>query len=126
MRPALSRRCKAFVACALLLPWTAQAQVNPFRSNRQGPSLSPEDTQLLFDRVDRLNRAEPAQVGQSETWSNPQTGSSGTSTLRRIFRSGGMTCHLLQNHVLVAGRPAGRDYRLTWCRTSAGEWKIRS
>jgi hypothetical protein len=42
-----------------------------------------------------------------------------------MFRSGGMACHLVRHHI-VAGRPPPRDYRLTWCRTSNGEWKIKS
>jgi hypothetical protein len=29
-------------------------------------------------------------------------------------------------HHIVAGRPPPRDYRLTWCRTPTGEWKIKS
>ena len=129
MQPRSPRRlCAALAACVLLLlaAAAAQAQINPFRGNRQGPSLSPEDDRLLFESVGRLNAAEPARVGLSEGWSNPQTNSSGTSTMLRVFRSGGMSCHLVRHHVVAAGQPPGRDYRLTWCRTQAGEWKIKS
>ena len=118
-------RCCLSAAFALyvLLPATPQAQINPFRgSGSRG--LSTEDNQLLFDSVARLNAAEPSHAGLSETWSNPQTNSSGTSTILRVFRSGGMPCHLVRHHVIVAGRPAP-DYRLTWCRTPSGEWKIK-
>jgi surface antigen len=101
----------------------AQAQVIPFQGNF-GPGLSPEDSQLLFESVARLNAAEPSQVGRSETWSNPQTKSHGTSTIIRVFHSSGMACHLVRHHI-VSGRPPARDYRLTWCRTSTGEWKIK-
>lgn len=131
MRPRSPRRLTlraalAACCCALLLPATAaQAQINPFRSSRQGPSLSQEDSRLLFESVDRLNAAEPARVGRSEPWSNPQTNSSGTSTVLRVFRSGGMPCHLVRHHLVVAGREPGRNYTLTWCRTSTGEWKTK-
>ena len=108
----------------LLLTAAAQAQVIPFQGNF-GPGLSPDDNRLLFESVARLNAAEPSQVGRSEAWSNPQTKSHGTSTILRVFHSGDMTCHLVRHHI-VAGRPPARDYRLTWCRTSAGEWKIKS
>ena len=101
----------------------AQAQINPFRG---GPGLAPQDNQLLFESVARLNAAEPTQVGRSEAWSNPQTNSSGTSTILRVFRSGGMACHLVRHHIIVAGRPPGHNYRLTWCRTPSGEWKIKA
>jgi surface antigen len=114
----------ALVAC-LLLSSAAQAQINPFRgSGSRG--LSPEDNQLLFESVAQLNAAEPGQVGRSEAWNNPQTKSSGTSTILRVFHSGGMACHLVKHRVLVGGRTPARDFRLTWCRTPAGEWKIKA
>ena len=113
----------AFAVCVLFAV-APQAQINPFRgSGSRG--LSPEDNQLLFESVARLNAAEPSHVGLSEAWSNPQTNTSGTSTILRVFRSGGMACHLVRHHVVVAGQPAP-DYRLTWCRISSGEWKIKS
>ena len=112
----------AFVA-GILLPGVAPAQVSLFT---QGPGLSPEDNRLLFESIERLNAAEPAKAGRSEAWSNPQTNTSGTSTILRVFRSGGMACHLVRNHIVIAGQPPGRDYRLTWCRTPSGEWKIKA
>jgi len=124
MRPRLLRCLAAALAVCVLLPTVAQAQVIPFRGSR-GPNLSAEDSQLLFESVARLNAAEPSQVGRSEAWSNPQTNSSGTSTVVRVFHSGGMVCHLVRHHIVVAGRPPGHDYRLTWCRTSTGEWKTK-
>ena len=46
----------------VLLAAAAQAQINPFRgSGSRG--LSPEDNQLLFDSVARLNAAAPSHVG---------------------------------------------------------------
>jgi surface antigen len=95
----------------------------PFGGNF-GPGLSPEDNRLLFESVARLNEAEPNQVGHSDAWSNPQTKSHGTSTILKVFHSGGMTCHLVR-HSIVAERPPSRNYRLTWCRTASGEWKIK-
>ena len=123
MRPRSSRCLSVALAALVLLPAAAQAQINPFRG---GPGLSPEDNRLLFDSIERLNSAEPAKVGRSEAWSNPQTKTSGTSTILRVFHSGGMACHLVRNHIVVAGQPPGRDYRLTWCRTPSGEWKIKA
>ena len=120
MRPR-SSHLSAALAAWIFVTTAAQAQVNPFHG---GPGLSPEDNRLLFESIARLNAAEPAQVGRFETWTNPQNNNSGTSTILRVFRSGGMPCHLLGYHIIVAGRPSGLDYRLTWCRTRSGEWKI--
>src|SRR5271166_5060949 len=81
----------AFAAC-VLLPVAAQAQVIPFAGNF-GQGLAPSDNQMIFESVARLNAAEPSKVGRSDSWSNPETKSSGTSTILRVFRSGGMACH---------------------------------
>jgi surface antigen len=117
-------RLWAIVAACVLLSAAAQAQINPFRgSGSRG--LSPEDNQLLFESVARLNAVEPSHAGLSEAWHNPQTNSSGTSTILRVFHSRGMVCHLVRHRIVVAGQPTP-DYRLTWCRTPTGEWKIKS
>lgn len=113
----------AFTACALL-PLAAQAQVIPFSGNF-GQGLAPSDNQMVFESVARLNAAEPSKVGLSDSWSNPETKSSGTSTILRVFHSGGMACHLVRHHI-VTGRPPSRNYRLSWCRTATGEWKIKA
>jgi surface antigen len=122
----LPRAALAVCCCApLLLGTGARAQLNPFGVPHSGPGLSPEDNRLLFESVNRLNTAEPIQIGRSETWSNPKTHSSGTATVLRVFRSGGQACHLVRYHLIVAGRRPGRDYRVTWCRTPGGEWRIK-
>jgi hypothetical protein len=58
---------------------------------------------MIFESVARLNAVEPSKVGQSDSWSNPETKSSGTSTILRVFHSGGMPCHLVR-HQIVAGK----------------------
>lgn len=78
MRPRSPQCLSAALAACIFLTAAAQAQINPFRG---GPGLAPEDNRLLFESIARLNEAEPAKVGRSETWSNPQTNTSGTSTI---------------------------------------------
>ena len=124
MRPRSLRCLSAALAGYVILSAAAQAQVMPFRGT-WGSGLSPQDSQLLFESIARLNAAEPAKVGRSEAWSNSQTNSSGTSTILRVFHSGGMVCHRLRHHIIIAGQQPGHDYRLTWCRTSTGEWKSK-
>ena len=70
MRPRSSLCLSAALAALIVLPATAQAQVNPFRG---GPGLSPEDNRLLFDSIARLNGTQPARAGNSDAWSNPQS-----------------------------------------------------
>ena len=123
MRPwSLHWFAAAFTGCVLLSA-AVEAQVIPFSGNF-GQGLAPSDNRMFFESVARLNAVTPSKVGQSDSWSNPETKSSGTSTILRVFHSGGMACHLVRHHI-VAGRPPPRDYRLTWCRTPTGEWKIK-
>ena len=124
MRPRSLCRFSAALTVSVLLPVLAQAQVMPF-GQYIGPGLSNEDNQLLFGSVARLNAAEPSRAGLSDAWRNPKTHSSGKSTILRVFNSDGMSCHLVRNHIVAAGRPPGHDYRLTWCQTASGEWKIK-
>jgi surface antigen len=119
-----SLRCLLGALAGCFILSAAQAQIMPFRGTL-GPGLSPQDSQLLFESIARLNEAEPAKVGRSEAWSNPQSNSSGTSTILRVFHSGGMVCHGLRHHIVIAGQQPGHDYRLTWCRTPTGEWKSK-
>ena len=110
-------------ACALLCA-AAQAQIIPFGGNF-GRGLTPSDNQMIFESVARLNATEPSKVGQTDSWSNPETKSSGSSTILRVFHSGGMACHLVRHKIVVPGQSPARDYRLTWCRTPSGEWKTK-
>ena len=118
-------RWTRLAATALLLGIAVQqakAQMNPFRSSRNA-TISEEDNRLMFDSIDRLNKTSPLHVGQSEQWSNPKTGTSGSSTVQRIYRSHGMACHLLRHHIVVQKREPGRTYNINWCQTASGEWK---
>jgi surface antigen len=119
-----SQSLSAVLAVCVFLTAAAQAQVIPFRGTF-GPGLAPSDNQMVFDSVARLNVEQPSKVGQTDSWTNPQTKSSGSSTILRIFHSGGMPCHLVRHHIAVLGQGRGRDYRLTWCQTPSGEWKTK-
>lgn len=125
MRLRILRGLSMMLVIATASSTAAQAQFTLFRGYH-GPGLSAEDSRLLFASIAQLNAAEPAQIGRSERWSNPQTKSFGTSTILRVFQSGGMACHLLKHQIVIAGRPPAHDYRFTWCRTPSGEWKIKS
>ena len=82
MRPWSLHCLSAALAVCVLLPVAAQAQVIPFSGNF-GQGLAPSDNQMIFESVARLNAVEPSKVGQSDSWSNPETKSSGTSTILR-------------------------------------------
>lgn len=104
----------------------ANAQINPFRSDRAGPTLSTTDLNRLNDSINRLNRTPKLEVGAEDQWSNPATGSHGSSAVTRIFTDGGRPCHAMRHEVYARGRTPPRSYNLTWCRADDGKWKIKS
>jgi surface antigen len=121
-------RTSFFVAALLLggslLP--AAAQINPFRGNRAQTMLSATDLQLMGDSITKLNKTPDLQVGSSDQWSNPATGSHGTSSVTRIFTSGGLQCHAMHHDFFAEGKEPSRGYDATWCRTPKGQWKMKS
>jgi hypothetical protein len=102
----------------------ASAQINPFRSGRVEAGLSPQDTDILLSSVNQLNRRTDIAVGTSESWSNPATGSHGTSSVTGLLERSGMACHRIQHEVSARRAKTPRQYDLTWCLTQSGEWKI--
>src|SRR5215471_11609057 len=102
MRPRLPCYLFAALTACVLLFEAAWAQVLPFGGNI-GPGLSPEDNQLLFASVARLNAAEPSQVGRSEGWSNPQT-----SNLWHLYHTPGVP---LRWYGVPSGAPSHRRCR---------------
>jgi hypothetical protein len=120
-------RVRRLVAVLLLAaPLPALAQVGTFWSSRNGPQLSGADFDQMFASITRLNAESSIRIGASEDWSNPSTGSHGTSTVTSIFTSDGLPCHGLHHEIAAQGRMPPRPYDLTWCRTSDGTWKIKS
>ena len=83
------------------------------------------DRTLLFQSIDRLNATPDLKVGQTDSWSNTETGGSGVNTVERIFKADGMPCHRLEHFIATAGRPDGSTFTMTWCRTAQGAWKSR-
>ncbi|MGE4046994.1 MAG: hypothetical protein AB7F35_19185 [Acetobacteraceae bacterium] len=120
---------KAFLPLAVaLIPLVgslvpASAQINPFWAGRNDPRMSAEDNNLLLASIDRLNRRKNVDVGASDSWRNPQTGSHGTSSVTGIFQRSGMTCHRMRHEISTRG-DSPEPYDLTWCLTPEGAWKI--
>jgi surface antigen len=104
----------------------AAAQINPFGRGPNQPRLTAEDQRMLFDSARRLNAMSPATPGATQTWSNPQSGDSGVTTLRRIFKQNGMTCHAVRYSFTLQGGVRAADYDVNWCRVPDGSWKIAS
>ena len=82
-----------------------------------------------LDEADRIraneaiNRAHSAQIGQTITWNNPQSGNYGTVTpTREGTSSTGAYCREFQQTIVVGGKTE-QGYG-TACRQPDGSWQI--
>ena len=88
-----------------------------------GDSLDQRDRQLAY----QSNQAalETYQVGQTSTWSNPDSGHSGSYTPTKTYQNNqGQYCREYQQTVSVAGET--QQAYGTACRQPDGSWKIAS
>jgi hypothetical protein len=111
------------VVGALALGPAAQAQINPFRGKHT--RLSSEDLTMMNQTAAGLYQADGIAPGSSAPWSNPKSGNSGVVSIRDTTTQHGMLCHLVNYQVRIKGVSSARNYAVTWCRTSSGEWRIR-
>lgn len=98
------------------------AQINLFRGSK-GTPLSAADITAITDATNRLLDRPNLVSGGTETWSNPQSGVSGTATAGNPVQRHGLSCRVV-NYLLIfpAGNPE-RNRTLVWCKSANG-WKI--
>jgi surface antigen len=107
---------------AVCLSQPVLAQINPFRGSR-GTPLDAADLTALTDATNRLLDRPQLASGGTETWSNPQSGASGTVTAGSPVQRKGLACRVVNYKNTVPGPRPERIAKLTWCKTKDG-WKI--
>jgi surface antigen len=112
---------RAVMAVAILAAaGTALAQ--PYSVLGGAPvSLMTEKDIALYEA--ELKKAlDQGKIGEVSSWSNAETGASGTIQPRRDFTDGGKTCR----DVYTETRARGRHEKGTWpfCREGDGGWKL--
>ena len=112
----------AALLVAVTLAQPAFAQINPFRNTRATP-LNADDLAALRDATNRLLDDPQLKVGNTEPWSNPQSGASGTATAGAPTHRHGLACRMVQYQLNMPGPRPQRGTTLTWCKTKDG-WKI--
>jgi len=115
-------RVMTLLLAALCLTQPAFAQINPFRGSRSTP-LNADDIAALTAATNRLLDLPDLVPGNSETWSNPASGASGTITAGKAVRRKGFACRMMDYQATVPGPRAGRRATLTWCKTPDG-WRL--
>ncbi len=115
-------RVPTLLIVAACLSQPAFGQVNPFRGSR-GTPLKAEDIAALTDATNRLLDRPDLAAGDAETWSNAQSGASGTVTAGDAVKRHGLACRVVRYKNTVPGAVPERTATLTWCKTKDG-WKI--
>ena len=106
----------------LLMSAPAQAQINPF-GDASKTKLSSSDFRVLDEATQRLLARPDLAPGIREDWTNPETKSRGSLTVKKRFHRRGMDCMAIGYQSMARGNPPNRTGALNWCRTPAG-WKI--
>jgi surface antigen len=111
-----------YLALLTLLPAmisiaAAEGLINPFDSS--GIGLSKEDTELMRGALKSVLDAK--QAGATADWKSSSSGRAGRATSLDTFDRDGMPCANVE-HAFTAG--GGSTYRLPFCQTSDGTWKI--
>jgi surface antigen len=110
----------ALAALAAAWSGTTSAVSVMFRGNSALAEMSPADLDALEEAARRaLNEAAD---GEPVTWSNPETGSTGSVTPLHAEREDAGVCRDLEIVHTVSGKH-GRA-RLTLCKLGYGDWKI--
>ena len=107
---------------AISLTEPALGQINPFRGGR-GTPLSAGDITALTDATNRLLDQPHVASGAKETWSNPESGASGTATAGSAVKRQGLACRVVRYQIAMPNQRSERNRTLTWCKTKDG-WKI--
>ena len=85
------------------------------------PALSASDIEII-QQTARVDMADEI-AGTSLSWSNPETGASGTVLLVRRFEYQGLPCQHNFHEVLVPGTAPFRA-EVSVCQLENGEWRL--
>jgi surface antigen len=116
----IRRSVPALLLLAIAMPALAQwRDVRP-----HGNPMTRTDLDHQGGSARSLLEAEPAPVGGSREWRNPETGAYGTVTLLNVLQRRGAPCRALRYVYTTRGSAQPSEMSFTLCRTAEGEWKI--
>jgi surface antigen len=116
------------LAALLLAAGSAQAQINPFRGQKQAPRLAQSDIAQMGQATQRLLDVEAPAPGSIEAWNNEATGAAGKVTYvgprTPTVRGQKQTCRRLKYDATPRGAHTARVVQVNWCRQPDGKWKM--
>jgi len=112
----------ALVFAVLALQIGTAEAINPF--GRSDFELSDSDVKLLTETTRPFFENDSIPIGTVSSWSNPETGNSGTAALVERFEQNGMPCRRIQHDIKL--RTVADPYRFVVdrCRVADGTWKL--
>lgn len=111
-----------FVFAVLALQGVTAEAINPF--GRSDFELSDSDVKMLTETTRPFLEDDSIPIGTVNSWSNPETGNSGTAALIERFEQNGMPCRRIQHDIKL--RTVADPYRFVVdrCRVADGTWKL--
>ncbi|WP_161600848.1 RT0821/Lpp0805 family surface protein [Teichococcus oryzae] len=86
--------------------------------------MTQTDIDLQRESARSLLEAEPAPIGRSRDWQNPETGARGRVTLLRTSQRQGAPCRALRYVVVTRASANPVEMTFTLCRVGDDDWKI--
>jgi len=108
----------ACVAVCLAVAGVGGAEARSLADTLRRTGMSQEDINVMSEAAGVLYRQGTPKVGQSVEWTNPDSGTSGTSTLQSFENK----CATLRHVVVTTRRPEPQDFLFRQCQTATGTW----
>lgn len=108
----------ALAVASMLLAGAASGQMNPLRQLE----LTAGDIELVGATADRLYQA--GEIGVAASWTNPESGNSGSVQILEIFEREGLPCRRVEHIIKIAKDPAPKRLVLASCRVPDGRWLL--
>lgn len=106
----------------LLLAAPAAAQIkNPFAS---GLAFTQADVDAILAATKPFFAEGPPEVGAEQSWSNPESGLSGTARYEGQNEMNDRPCRQINHLVLNEKNKRTYEFRIDRCRSDAGDWEI--
>jgi surface antigen len=116
------RQAVALGAAMMSLGLCAAAHAQPMMNPLRQLALSTEDFAMVGQAVDGLYDA--GKIGVAQTWSNPESGNSGSVKIVDTFEYQGLPCRTVEHTVKIRRQADPKQVVLKTCRDKDGAWKL--
>lgn len=87
-------------------------------------ALPKSDVPLMMAAAEKLYKPDNIKVGTVESWSNAETGDSGSVKLVHLHAYKGLPCRRLEHTIRLKGETDPLSYVVDRCKAADGSWKL--